>query len=208
MKIKNTIHLNIKPLAVIFAFTFLITILVPGFDASLYAQDQQEKQETAKEKQEGNKETAETPKADDTLPPQETQEEIIKDNDLSAQGIDTQEFVYQPRGRRDPFWNLLQGKNVRLKREAKEGIAGLLIDELELEGIILKEGQFIALFKGPDGRPYDVKIGDNVYDGEILDININAVVFKRTLTTTSSLGGTKEKLITKRLVPDEEAAKK
>ena len=47
------------------------------------------------------------------------------------------EFSYNPEGRRDPFWNLLQGKSVKENREAIEGIAGLMIDELELEGIVL-----------------------------------------------------------------------
>jgi len=55
------------------------------------------------------------------------------------------EFVYNPEGRRDPFWNLLQGKSVKENREAIEGIAGLMIDELELEGIVFAQGSFKAL---------------------------------------------------------------
>jgi Tfp pilus assembly protein PilP len=120
--------------------------------------------------------------------------------------IEIGDFIYKPRGRRDPFWDLLKGKNVKIKREAKEGIEGLLIDELELEGILFKQGYYIALFKGPDGRPYDVRVGNSVYDGEIIKIDINSVVFKRILTI--ALGGTKEKIITKRLTPEEEASKK
>lgn len=120
--------------------------------------------------------------------------------------IENTDFVYKPNGRRDPFWDLLKGKSVKIKREEKEGIAGLLIDELELEGIIFNKGKYLALFKGPDGRPYDVRVGDNVYDGEIIKISNNSVVFKRMLTI--ALGGTKEKIITKRLTPEEEASKK
>ena len=67
-------------------------------------------------------------------------------------------FVYKPRGRRDPFWDLLRGKEAKMRRAAKEGIAGLEIDQLELEGIILQSGKFIALFKGPKGNPYDVQV--------------------------------------------------
>ena len=119
--------------------------------------------------------------------------------------ISAGDFVYEPKGRRDPFWNLLKGKSVKIKREAKEGIAGLLIDELELEGILVKRGNYIALFKGPDGRPYDVRVGDSVYEGEIIKIDVNTVIFKRLLTI--ALGGTKEKIITKRLTPEEEASK-
>ena len=59
------------------------------------------------------------------------------------------EFVYNPEGRRDPFWNLLQGKSVKENREAIEGIAGLMIDELELEGIIFRP----RVFQGPAERP-------------------------------------------------------
>ena len=121
--------------------------------------------------------------------------------------VQSGDFLYKPAGRRDPFWDLLMGsKSIKIKREEKEGIAGLLIDELELEGILLKKGEFIALFKGPDGKPYDVKVGDSVYDGEIIKIDINTVVFKRLLTI--ALGGTKEKITTLRLIPEEEAEKK
>ncbi|NIM15954.1 MAG: hypothetical protein GTO45_28470 [Candidatus Aminicenantes bacterium] len=120
--------------------------------------------------------------------------------------VPSEEFLYKPAGRRDPFWDLLRGKSVRIKREEKEGIAGLLIDELELEGILLKKGEYIALFKGPDGKPYDVRVGANVYDGEVIKIDINYVVFKRLLTI--ALGGTRERMVTKRLIPEEEAGKK
>jgi Tfp pilus assembly protein PilP len=119
--------------------------------------------------------------------------------------ITTGDFVYKPKGRRDPFWNLLQGKK-QPQREQREGIAGLLIEELELEGILYKNGTYIALFKGPDGKPYGVKIGDSVYDGEVIKIDRNTVVFKRLLTI--ALGGTKEKITILHLVPEEEAAKK
>jgi len=120
--------------------------------------------------------------------------------------ITTGDFLYKPKGRRDPFWNLLQGKSVTIKREQREGIAGLLIEELELEGILYKSGTYIALFKGPDGKPYDVKVGDSVYDGEVIKIDNNNVVFKRLLTI--ALGGTKEKITILTLIPEEEAVKK
>jgi len=137
----------------------------------------------------------------------ESEDAVIPDKVLGEESLDTGDFVYKPKGRRDPFQNLLKGKNVKVKREAGEGIASLLIDELELEGILLKEGKYIALFKGPDSKPYDVRVGESVYDGEIIDITPNSVVFKRILTM-ATLGGQKEKLIIKPLIPEEEASKK
>ena len=124
----------------------------------------------------------------------------------TEEDITTGDFIYKPKGRRDPFWNLLQGKSLKVAREQREGIAGMLIEELELEGILLKSGTYIALFKGPDGKPYAVKVGDSVYDGEVIKIDNNSVVFKRLLTI--ALGGTKEKITIISLVPEEEAAKK
>jgi Tfp pilus assembly protein PilP len=112
------------------------------------------------------------------------------------------EFVYNPEGRRDPFWNLLQGKSVKENREAIEGIAGLMIDELELEGIVFAQGTFKALLKGPDTRPYVVGIGDRVYDGEVVAMDRNSVSFKKSLTV--ALAGQKDRIIIKTLNPEEE----
>lgn len=114
----------------------------------------------------------------------------------------TDEYVYKPRGRRDPFWDLLRGKGGKLKKEVKEGIAGLEIEQLELEGIVFRNGKYIALFKGPDSKPYDVLVGTNVYDGEIIEIDANRVVFKKILTM--ALGGTKERTVVKWLNPEKE----
>ncbi len=147
-----------------------------------------------------------TGKSKKTGTPAGQKKQEIDEDKPPVSEVTSEEFLYKPAGRRDPFWDLLRGKSVRIKREEKEGIAGLLIDELELEGILLRKGEYIALFKGPDGKPYDVKVGANVYDGEVIKIDLNYVVFKRLLTI--ALGGTRERMVTKRLIPEEEAGKK
>lgn len=115
------------------------------------------------------------------------------------------EFVYNPMGRRDPFWNLLRRNSSRLKKRRKEGLQGLDIDQLEIEGIIKVKGKYIALLTGPDGKPYMVNEGDNVYDGTVLRIGSHMIEFKKILTV--ALGGTKERIIIKRLNPEEEGEK-
>ena len=70
------------------------------------------------------------------LPGQEVPVEVSPaegEDEVEMINVQPGEFVYNPEGRRDPFWNLLQGKSVKENREAIEGIAGLMIDELELE---------------------------------------------------------------------------
>lgn len=120
-------------------------------------------------------------------------------------GVMPGEFVYNPEGRRDPFWNLLQGKSVKENREAIEGIAGLMIDELELEGIVFAQGSYKALLKGPDTRPYIVSIGSKVYDGEVVAMDKNSVSFKKSLTV--ALAGQKDRILIKTLNPEEEEMK-
>jgi Tfp pilus assembly protein PilP len=124
------------------------------------------------------------------------------DEGVEMMNVQPGEFVYNPEGRRDPFWNLLQGKSVKENREAIEGIAGLMIDELELEGIVFAQGVFKALLKGPDTRPYVVGIGDKVYDGEVVAMDKNSVSFKKSLTV--ALAGQKDRVIIKTLNPEEE----
>ncbi len=118
--------------------------------------------------------------------------------------IDSGEFMYKPMGRRDPFKNLLRGKEPSSRRG--EGIAGLTIDEFVLEGIVFGNGEYRAYVKSPDNLPYTLKVGDNVYNGKVIEINAGAVIFKQILTV--ALGGTKEKTVTKYLNPEEEAKKK
>jgi Tfp pilus assembly protein PilP len=130
------------------------------------------------------------------------QPEAATDEGAEMLSIQPGEFVYNPEGRRDPFWNLLQGKSVKENREAIEGIAGLMIDELELEGIVFAQGEFKALLKGPDTRPYVVGIGDKVYDGEVVAMDRNSVSFKKSLTV--ALAGQKDRVIIKTLNPEEE----
>jgi len=135
-------------------------------------------------------------------------QEIPKDkaaDETAENSVMPGEFSYNPEGRRDPFWNLLQGKSVKENREAIEGIAGLMIDELELEGIVSAKGVFKALLKGPDTRPYMVGIGDKVYDGEVVAMDRNSVSFKKSLTV--ALGGQKDRIIIKTLNPEEEEMK-
>jgi Tfp pilus assembly protein PilP len=140
-------------------------------------------------------------------PPSEPKAASDEEQPLTVEpGVPAGEYIYRPEGRRDPFWNLLQGKNVRENRQSIEGIGGLLIDELDLEGIMQVRGKYRAMLKGPDSRGYIVTVGDKVYDGEVVVIDRNSISFKKSLTV--ALGGQKERVIVKALNPEEEEKKK
>ena len=92
-----------------------------------------------------------------------------------------------------------------MEREKIEGIAGLLISELTLEGIIFSKEKFKALFKGPKRKPYGVSVGDSVYDGEVIKIDGNTVTFRKILTVP--MRGKREQIIKKSIKPEEEENK-
>lgn len=115
-------------------------------------------------------------------------------------------FVYNPEGRRDPFWNLLGGKNLKSKREQIEGLPGLSVDEIELAGIIFNGTAYKALVSGPDGRPYLIGVGDKVYDGTVISIDRYSIQFKKSLEI--ALMGQKASVVSKTLNPEEEGVQK
>ncbi len=112
------------------------------------------------------------------------------------------DYVYNPAGRRDPFIDLLAGE----KREKTPGVTGeqaLLIGELELVGISCDEaGQCWATLVGPDGMPYFLRKGDRLFDGYVLSIDMNKVVFRRELRRPGLLRNYED--IVKKLSPEEE----
>ena len=61
-----------------------------------------------------------------------------------------------------------------------DGIPGLLIDEIELIGIFRTGKGYVAQVKPRNQtRSYLLKEGDQVYDGDVVSINRNEVVFKQ-----------------------------
>lgn len=88
-------------------------------------------------------------------------------------------FEYKPNRRRDPFWKLISGE---INRNQLSGINGFKIEELVLEAIMkLNQGGYKAFVKGPDGRPYELKVGQNLYDGQIIKIDPDSITFKKIL---------------------------
>jgi Tfp pilus assembly protein PilP len=87
--------------------------------------------------------------------------------------------TYDPAGRRDPFKNLLAGKDIK-EKAAVEGIPQIAIDETNLVGIIKAKQKLTAIVVGPQGFPYFVKVGDKFSDGYILSISDYQVVFRKT----------------------------
>ncbi|HEX7330821.1 MAG TPA: hypothetical protein VF290_04930 [Pyrinomonadaceae bacterium] len=61
-----------------------------------------------------------------------------------------------------------------------DGIPGLLIDEIDLVGIVRSNKGYVAQVKHrTQSKSYLLKEGDQLYDGDVVSINRREVVFKQ-----------------------------
>jgi hypothetical protein len=108
--------------------------------------------------------------------------------------------TYDASGRRDPFKDLLGGKE--LKEKSTLGAAPqLFIDDINLIGIVKYKRKYTAVLSGPQGFPYYFEVGDKLSDGFILSIGETQVIFRK--TNERGIPLTKPKDIIKEINPEE-----
>jgi type IV pilus assembly protein PilP len=104
---------------------------------------------------------------------QKTLEEILEEPTT------TDAYRYDPQGRRDPFRSLI-GPTPQLEPgQRPPGLAGFLIDEMKLQGVFKTRAGLTAMISGPDNKGYTIKVGDRVFDGEVVRITPTSVVFRQ-----------------------------
>jgi Tfp pilus assembly protein PilP len=86
--------------------------------------------------------------------------------------------TYNPEGRRDPFKDLLSGRELREKTATGE--PQVFIDDLILFGIVKNKNIYTAMIGLPQGFPKFVKVGDKFTDGYVLSITESQVVLRKT----------------------------
>lgn len=128
------------------------------------------------------------------LPDQEVDvsriDQILRGEEKVFEG---QKFSYDPAGRRDPFVSLTQG--IQEEERAKErppGLAGMMIDELTLEGIVETSSGTIAIVQGRDQLSYILRPGTKLYDGEVKKIERKRVIFEQQVNDPKALKPTRE----------------
>ena len=111
-------------------------------------------------------------------------------------------YTYNREGRRDPFISLI-GRGTGNPGETRpEGLAGMLINEISLKGIMRQSGGFVALVQGTDKKTYVVRQGQKLMDGTIKMITEDTVVFSQDVNDPLSL--VKQREVRKTLRTSEE----
>ena len=100
---------------------------------------------------------------------------------LLAASLAAQEPFYDPKGRRDPFVSPTSGSTGERPSCPGRDLAGKLVQELALRGIVRTEQGRVALLASVDGQTYFAREGTLLCDSRVLRIDAEAVVFVRPL---------------------------
>jgi len=109
--------------------------------------------------------------------------------DLPAPPAD---YTYSPGGRRDPFSSLTARSGPiagPTPGTVPKGAAGISVDELNVKGIVLANGSYVAMVSGASGnrQTYTVKAGSRLFDGTVQSITADAVVILQQVSDPLSL---------------------
>lgn len=131
--------------------------------------------------------------------------EAIEDllaQDESTRSDDLDSFTYDAGSRRDPFRSLLKARDSQTEeaRERPDGKAGLLIDEIVVEGVFqLADGPVVQVQSAHIQTSYLLRPGDQLWDGDVIEITLEEVVFKQLVDDPTALKPFRE--VVKRLNP-------
>jgi type IV pilus assembly protein PilP len=90
-------------------------------------------------------------------------------------------YVYEQKGRRDPFASLIQITKEKPRRVAgKRPIENYDVDEIKLIAILWENKEYYALITLPDNKSYTIKKGMTLglYGGKVVDITRDKVLIQ------------------------------
>jgi Tfp pilus assembly protein PilP len=124
-------------------------------------------------------------------------DEILQGDEAVLQGVTS---TYDPGNRRDPFQSLLAAEPRQIRGPRPPGVAGLLIDEIDVTGIFETSKGFVAQIQAQNQKKsYLLREGQAVYDGDVLRIEKNQVVFRQIVNDPTVIKPFRE--VVKKLLP-------
>jgi len=113
-------------------------------------------------------------------------EEILVEDeeDFAGRGI-----TYDPGDRRDPFRSLLKNDlSERSVGPRPDGIAGLMVTEVQITGVFITADGPVAQVETADStKSYLLRAGDQMFDGDVVSIARDEVVFKQIINDPTAL---------------------
>jgi Tfp pilus assembly protein PilP len=97
-------------------------------------------------------------------------------------------WSYDAEGRRDPFLSLLgRGNDPRTSGARPPGVAGMLIGDVTVKGILRDRSGYVAMIQSADSKTYIIRTGDRLFDGTVKSILHDKVIFSQDVNDPLSL---------------------
>lgn len=96
-------------------------------------------------------------------------------------------YTYSRDGRRDPFVSLIGRGADTTTGDRPAGLPGMLINEVNLKGIVKQSDGYVAMIQGTDKKTYVVRTGQRLLDGSVKSITHDAVIFAQDVNDPLSL---------------------
>ncbi|MEW6366504.1 MAG: hypothetical protein AB1714_17900 [Acidobacteriota bacterium] len=104
-------------------------------------------------------------------------------------------YAYDPAGRRDPFTSAAVPPG---KPGCSLGLACVEVSQAALMGIAKDSIGWMAMLRGPDGTVYLARVGARLFDGCILAVNEDSVIFR--VKVQDAFSPNKERDVTRALL--------
>ena len=102
-------------------------------------------------------------------------------------------YAYDPERRRDPFVNLLtRGGDPGLLNERPAGLAGLSVNDVSLNGLVLSGGVYLAVIQAPDNKTYILRGGELLFDGVVKSVSAEGITFLQEVNDPMSIVNARE----------------
>jgi len=95
--------------------------------------------------------------------------------------VEKEIYVYDPKGRRDPFMTLAQVTKPKVERKmGASPIESVDVDEIKLIAIAWDNKQYYALITLPDKKSYTIRRGMTLglYNGKVVEINRDSLLIR------------------------------
>jgi Tfp pilus assembly protein PilP len=102
-----------------------------------------------------------------------------------------------PAGKRDPFVSLAVVRAQQIGATCGTGKRCLVIDQVELKGVVKTPSGMIAMVENPAKKAYFLRESDPVFNGYVVKITGNSVIFKE--TSVDNQGRTQTRDVVKRI---------
>jgi Tfp pilus assembly protein PilP len=99
--------------------------------------------------------------------------------ELLQEPLGADAYRYDSQGRRDPFRSLIGPARTALIGERPPGTPGFLVDEIVLSGVFRTKQSLVAMISGPDNMSHLLRVGDKVFDGEVVRVTPTSLVFRQ-----------------------------